>query len=117
MFFSTLILNIKVTYKNKNMIKIDFFFIFQSIAMIESNLLPITKQGNKEFDNITLFYTEKARELAYRQIPNAKFRYDLGCASVLFSLVILTQFIVLKRYYYEIITLYYKCLNILFAVK
>lgn len=71
--------------------------IFQSISMIESNLLPVDNSTN-EMHSLTMWYRDNSRERNYRQLPNSRFRHDLISACAIFAFVTLMQLIVFKRY-------------------
>lgn len=86
------------------MFRLIFFFL-QSIAMIESNLLP--EDGHcseckcwgppKELQPVTMWYRNTAREAMYRAQPDPSFRFDLICSFVLFLSIGLIQVVVFKR--------------------
>lgn len=70
---------------------------FQSIAMIESNLLPIERNLNL-CQNVTMWYDDKNTERLYRQLPNARFKNDITCCFVLVFIMSAIQIITFKRY-------------------
>ena len=85
--------------------KLSFSLNSQSIAMIESNLLPVESYcaecqcwgAPRELQPVTMWYRNKARETMYRSQPEPTFRFDLICATVMFTSIALIQLIVFKK--------------------
>jgi adenylate cyclase 2 len=81
------------------------FNFIQSIAMIESNLLPQESYctecqcwgAPRELQPVTMWYRNKARETMYRSQPEPTFRFDLICATVMFATIALIQLIVFEK--------------------
>ncbi|XP_062560157.1 adenylate cyclase type 2 isoform X2 [Armigeres subalbatus] len=75
-----------------------------SIAMIESNLLPVDGHCGeckcwgppKELQPVTMWYRNDSREAMYRTQPDSSFRYDLICTFILFLSIGLIQIVVFK---------------------
>lgn len=74
---------------------------FQSIAMIESNLLPPDRRCSdfncfgppSELQPVTMWYRNSDRETMFREQPDPHFRYDLVCACIMFLSLGLLQLI------------------------
>jgi hypothetical protein len=89
---------------------IDFLVLFnlplQSIAMIESNLLPEENYCNecqcwgappRELQPVTMWYRNSAKESMFREQPEPTFRFDLMCAALIFMSIAVIQLIVFKK--------------------
>lgn len=76
----------------------------QSIAMIESNLLPPERKcfnfnffgPPTELKPFTMWYRNTPREAMYRAQPDTHFRFDLICAFVLFLSLAIVQLITIE---------------------
>lgn len=77
---------------------------FQSIAMIESNLLAPERRCSdlncfgppSELQPVTMWYRNSEREIMFREQPDPHFRYDLVCAFIMFLSLGLLQLIVIQ---------------------
>lgn len=77
----------------------------QSIAMIESNILPEDGHFSEcqcwgapnELQPVTMRYRNSAREAMFRAQPDPNFRFDLICTFILFLTIGLIQIVVFKR--------------------
>lgn len=78
----------------------------QSIAMIESNLLPTERRCSDfncfgpptELRPVTMWYRNSDRESMYRKQPDPHFRFDLICSFIIFLSLGLLQLIVIRRW-------------------
>lgn len=82
----------------------NIYYPLQSIAMIESNLLPPERKcfnfnflgPPTELKPFTMWYRNTPREAMYREQPDTHFRFDLICAFVLFLSLAVVQLIVIE---------------------
>lgn len=87
----------------KAIIKIERYFK-QSIAMIESNLLPSERRCSEfscfgpptELRPVSMWYRNSERETMFREQPDPHFRYDLVCAFIMFLSLGLLQLIAIQ---------------------
>lgn len=77
-------------------------FLFQSLAMIETNLLPNSttcfdcstyRWNNEDLNPLLLWFRDKSLETAYRAQPDYDYRYYVTAACILLAAMALTQFI------------------------
>lgn len=76
----------------------------QSIAMIESNLLPPERRCSDfncfgpptELRPVTMWYRDSNIETMYREQPDMHFRYDLICSFTILLTIATMQFIVIQ---------------------
>lgn len=84
-------------------------YYLQSIAMIESNLLPpgIPWWNWKkclhfeDFNPVLLCFNKEEHETEYRGLPDTKFKYNMLCAVFLFLCMSTVQLLSTPRYVYR----------------